>query len=84
MNGGRLHSNDHRQTRFGLHPSITILFWPRSRNARRANTRLALCPLGFAKRNQFFTLAPRKETARPVRSAIMRILFEVAPYDFRP
>jgi hypothetical protein len=60
------------------------LFWPPSRNARCASTRLALWPVGAAKRKRLFTRAARKETALHVRSAIMPILFEVASYDFRP
>ena len=39
---------------------------------------------GAAKRKRFFTRVARKETALYVRSAIMPILSEVAPYDFRP
>jgi hypothetical protein len=47
------------------------------------------CPPRFAaggrrKRKRFFTRAARKETGLYVRSAIMPILSEVAPYDFRP
>lgn len=58
--------------------------WPRSRNARCARGLLALWPVGAAKRKRLFTRAARKETALHVRSAIMPILSEVAPYDFRP
>src|ERR1700722_4915567 len=54
---------------------VTILFWPRSRNARRANPRLALRPVGAAKRKRLFARAARKETALPLRSAIMPVLF---------
>ncbi|GGC48163.1 hypothetical protein GCM10011400_39310 [Paraburkholderia caffeinilytica] len=39
---------------------------------------------GAAKRKRLFTRAARKETALYFRSAIMPILLEVAPYDFRP
>jgi hypothetical protein len=45
---------------------------------------LALWPVGTAKRKRLFTRAARKKTALYVRSAIMPILSEVAPYDFRP
>ena len=60
------------------------LFWPRSRNARCASTCVALWPVGAAKGKRLFTRAARKETVLPVRSAIMPIPSEVAPYDFRP
>lgn len=58
--------------------------WPGSRNDRCARGCLALWPVGPAKRTRLFTRADRKETAPQVRSAIMPILSEVAPYDFRP
>ncbi len=45
---------------------------------------LALWLVGAAKRKRLFTRAARKETALHVRSAIMPISSEVAPYDFRP
>jgi DNA-binding IclR family transcriptional regulator len=66
----------------GRHSSY--VHWPRCRNARCASARLALWPVGAAKRERLFTRAARKVTALHVRSAIMPILFEVAPYDFRP
>lgn len=49
-----------------------------------ATGRLALWPVGAAKRKRLFTRAARKTTALHVRSAIMPFLSEVAPYDFRP
>ena len=58
--------------------------WARSRNARCARARLALWPVGAAKRKRLFTRAARKEIALHVGSAIMPILSEAAPYDFRP
>jgi hypothetical protein len=72
------------KTGFGPIAVTHRLFWPRSRNVRSASTCLALRPLGAAKRKRLFIRAARKETALYVRSAIMRVLFEVAPYDFRP
>jgi len=45
---------------------------------------IALRPKVAAKRKQFLTHPLRKETALHVQWAIMPILSEVAPYDFRP
>jgi hypothetical protein len=53
--------------------------WLGSRNARCAMAYLTLLPVAVAKRKRL-----RKETALHARSAIMPILSEVAPYDFRP
>lgn len=61
-------------------PDFTVL----GRNARCTRDCLALWPVCAAKRKRLFTRAAKKETALHVRSAIMRILSEVAPYDFRP
>jgi hypothetical protein len=73
-----------RRAEVGQEPSLTVCSWPRSRNARCASTCIALWPVGAAKRKRLFTRAARKETVLPVRSAIMPIPSEVAPYDFRP
>ncbi|GAB7544880.1 hypothetical protein CS8_045550 [Cupriavidus sp. 8B] len=68
----------------GQEPSFTAMFaGPAAGTPRAPGGRLALWPVGAAKRKRVFTRA-RKATALHVRSAIMPILSEVAPYDFRP
>ena len=64
-----------RSTRTAIHPNVR---WPRSRYVRYARAGLALWPAGAAKRERL-----RKETVLCFRSAIMPVLPEVAPYDFR-
>lgn len=68
----------------GEEPSLAGCSLAVSQNALSASARLALRPVGAAKRKRLFPRAARKEAAVYVRSAIMPILSEVAPYDFRP
>ena len=71
-------------TAVGKEPSITVFPWPVRLNTLRANARLAFPRSSNTNRKHLFTHAAGKATALHAQSAIMRVLFEVASYDFRP